>query len=244
MDQNEKAYYLKDLELALFLSLKGMKELYGFRMKHIQDPKPELIYQTIFELKKENLLYVQKSQSHEKEQIMINPDLDQILDNIKNAEKILLYFNRQSEHPDRCIYLGDKAVLISASGMSGNMNLIENVAVDALPETVCECGFCIEELLNDKSIYQEEEIEDPKLQEKADALFDKDFGTLDKTEWGSVTDCLRLISVKSRKCIKQYLLIKERLNDYFTVTDKEGSHVFMYSKKKVMDTLRTYIYER
>ena len=56
MDQNDKAYYLKDLELALFLALKGMKELYGFRMKNIQNPKLELIYQTIFELKKENLL--------------------------------------------------------------------------------------------------------------------------------------------------------------------------------------------
>lgn len=52
MDQNDKAYYLKDLELALFLALKGMKELYGFRMKNIQNPKLELIYQTIFELKK------------------------------------------------------------------------------------------------------------------------------------------------------------------------------------------------
>ena len=59
MDQNDKAYYLKDLELALFLALKGMKELYGFRMKNIQNPKLELIYQTIFELKKENLLSVQ-----------------------------------------------------------------------------------------------------------------------------------------------------------------------------------------
>lgn len=238
MDQNDKAYYLKDLELALFLSLKGMKELYGFRMKHIQSPEPAHIYQTIFELKKENLLTVHKSQNHEKEQITINPEMDQILDSIKDAEKILLYYNRQSEHPDRCIYLGDMAVLISAYGMSGNMNLIESVPVDALPETVCECGFCIEGLLEDESIYQEEEINNPALQEKADALFDKDFGTLDKSEWGSVTDCLKLISVKSRKCIRQYLLVKDGLNDYFTVTDQEGSRVYMYSRKKVVDTLK------
>lgn len=72
MDQNDKAYYLKDLELALFLALKGMKELYGFRMKNIQNPKLELIYQTIFELKKENLLSVQKSQSHKKSSLLSN----------------------------------------------------------------------------------------------------------------------------------------------------------------------------
>lgn len=237
MDQNDKAYYLKDLELALFLSLKGMKELYGFRMKHIQNPKPELIYQTIFELKKENLLSVPKSQSHEKKQITIDPELDQILDTIKDAEKILLYFNMQSERPDRCIYLGNEAVLISAYGISGNMNRIENVSVSMLPETICECGFCIEELLDDESIYEEDEIEYAALQEKADSLFDKEFGTLDKKEWRNVSDCLKLVSVKSRKCIRQYLLIKDGLNDYFSVTDREGSHIYTYSKRKVMEML-------
>ena len=238
MDQNDKAYYLKDLELALFLALKGMKELYGFRMKNIQNPKLELIYQSIFELKKENLLSVQKSQSHKKEQFAIKPELDQILDTIKNAEKILMYFNRQSERPDRCIYLGDRAVLISAYGISGNMNRLESVSVSMLPDTICECGFCIEELLNDESIYKEEEIEHPALRKRVDALFDKEFGTLDDGEWGDITDCLKLISVKSRQCIRQYLLIKDGLNDYFSLTDKEGSHIFMYSRKKVIDTLK------
>lgn len=238
MDQNDKAYYLRDLELALLLSMKGMKELYGFRMKNIQNLELALIYQTIFELKKENLLSVQKSQDHGKEQITIDPELDQILDAIKNAEKILLYFNRQSKYPDRCIYLGDRAVFISAYGITGNMNRIESISVSALPEAVCECGFCIEELLNDKSIYEEEEIEYPALQEIANVLFDHGSDTPDEKEWGSVTDCLKLVSVKSRKCIRQYLLIKEGLNDYFSVTDKEGSHTFLYSRKKVMDTLK------
>lgn len=238
MDHNDKAYYLKDLELALLLSLKGMKELYGFRMKHIQKPDPALIYQTVFELKKDNLLSVRKSQDHDEEQIAINPELDQLLDTIKTAERILLYFNRQSEHPDRCIYLGDNAMLISAYGVIGTMNLIESVPADILPDKVCECGFCIEELLNDESIYEENEIEYPELQEKADALFDKEFAMLDKTEWGSVTDCLKMVSIQSRKCIRQYLLINEGLNDYFTVTDEDGSHVYMYSRKKVVDTLR------
>ena len=71
-----------------------------------------------------------------------------------------------------------------------------------------------------------------------DALFDKEFGTLDDGEWGDITDCLKLISVKSRQCIRQYLLIKDGLNDYFSLTDKEGSHIFMYSRKKVIDTLK------
>lgn len=241
MALNDKAYYLRDLELALLLSLKGVKELYGFRMTHIQNPEPALIYQTIFELKKENLLSFWKDQDHEKEQIVIDPELEQILDVIKNAEKMLLYFDRQSEHPDRCIYLGDMAVLISAYGRTGDMHRLESVTRSALPETVCECGFCIEELLNDKSIYEEAEIEYPKLQKKADTLFNKEFGTLDKEEWENVTDCLKLVSAKSRKCIRQYLLISDGLNDYFTATDKEGSHIFMYSRKKVVDMLRSDI---
>lgn len=244
MDQNNKAYYLTDLELALFLSLKGMKELYGFRMKNIQNPEPQLIYQAIFELEKTKLLSIREAgevRTYDKVKIVINPELDQILDSIKNAKKMLLYFNRQSEYPDRCIYLGDRAVFISAYGVTGNMNLIESVTISVLPETVCECGFCIEELLDDESIYREEELEYPELQEKADALFNKAFSTLEKAEWGNVTNCLKLISVKSGKCIRQYLLVRDGLHDYFTATDQEGSHVFMYSRKKVMDMLKSDI---
>lgn len=241
MGQNDKAYYLKDLELAVLLSLKGMKEIYGFTMESIQDPDPLLIYQTVFELKKDNLLSVQESQSHGKGQFAINPELDQILDIVKTAEKILLYFNRQSERPDRCIYLGDTSVLISAYGVTGMMNLIESVPAGVLPEKLCECGFCIEELLDDESIYQEDEIEYPALQEKAAALFDKEISALDKKEWGNVTDCLKMVSAGDRKCIRQYLLVKDGMNDYFTVTDREGSHVFMYSRKKVLNTLKSDI---
>ena len=36
----------------------------------------------------------------------------------------------------------------------------------------------------------------------------------------------------------QYLLIKDGLNDYFSLIDKEEIHIFMYSRKKVVDTLK------
>ena len=78
----------------------------------------------------------------------------------------------------------------------------------------------------------------PKLAEKADVLFCKELSGLEEDEWKIMTDCLRIFSLKDNKCVKQYLLIKDRLNDYFSVTDERGTRIFAYSKKKVIDTLR------
>lgn len=233
MGIDDKAYYLKNIELALLLSIKGVKTLYGFKMNNIQNPDPKLIYQTLFELEKKNIVSFQ-----DKENITIYSGLNQILDNIKNAEKMLLYIDIRAEHPDQCIYLGDRAVFISTYGAMQNMNRIESISIDSLAEVIYERGFCLEEILSDQILFNEKEIMNPDLTEKADVLFGKEFGGLEEDEWKIMTDCLRIYSLKDNKCIKQYLLIKDKLNDYFSVTDEKGSSIFAYSKKTLIDTLR------
>ena len=56
MERTESVYILKDMELALLLSLSGMKELYGFKMNDVQNPDRTAIYQTLFELEKSGFL--------------------------------------------------------------------------------------------------------------------------------------------------------------------------------------------
>lgn len=232
MDQNDKAYYLKDLELALLLSVKGMKELFGIKMNHIQSPDPSQIAQALFELEKKKFISIQK------EKVMIDKELDQVLEIICNAGKMLLYINRFSEYSDQCIYLSDRAAAVSSYGTAGGMKRIECVSLTHLPEKICEYGFSLEEMISDRSLFQEAEIENGRLEAQAAALFAKGAVMLQDDEWGTITNCLKLFSIRNRKCMKQYLLVRDRLDDYFTVTDENTSYVYAYSRKKVMDTLK------
>ena len=231
MDQKDKAYYLKDIELSLLLSVKGMKELYGIKMDNIENPDQLLVYQTLFELEKKKLIYVNKGN------VMIYKELDEILEDISSAEKILLYSNRYSEYPDQCIYLSGRAVAVSAYGAVRGMNRIESISLSYLPEKICECGFYIEELISDQSLFEKADINNAELKTRADILFAKESILLSETEWGTITNCLRLFSLNNRKCMKQYLLVRDQLKDYFLVTDEQTSLIYSYSKKRVIDIL-------
>lgn len=232
MPEHDEAYYLKNFELAVLLSMKGMTELFGIRIAGIQNPEKAAVYQALFALEKKKLL------SAEEGGMTIKPRLDSLLDDIKNAEEMLYYTDRLAENPDQCIYLSREAVFLSGYGKSGEMNRLEGVSLDALPEKLCECGFHLENLASDEKLYRREEVIRPEMGAQAERLFGKEFCAAGADDWGAVTDCLRVFSLKEKRCVRQYVLIKDKLEDYIGVTDASGTKVYRYSKKKMAELLK------
>ena len=96
-------------------------------------------------------------------------------------------------------------------------------------------------MLDEQTLFREEQIENAELKESIRLFFAKPPTVLKKEEWGCVTDCISVISLESRKCVRQYLLMKEGLGDYFSVTDGDEVCIYNYSKKKVIDTIKKEI---
>ena len=57
-DRIEKAYYLKQEELAVLLALQGVQQLYGFRMDMAGNMNKEELHKILFEMARKNLLSV------------------------------------------------------------------------------------------------------------------------------------------------------------------------------------------
>lgn len=231
--EEDKAYYLKNQELAVLLSIKGMSELYGIKMEDIGSPDKTLVYQTLFGLEKKQIL---SADWNEKGERAIHPEINDMLDHIRNAEKILLYSGRTYEHSGQCIYLGSRAVLLSVRGEGGGMKRMQSIPLDLLSKKICEYGFFLKEIISDKSLFRDAEIERPEIREMADSVFGK--AANEWETWEEIRKCLRMVSVRSGKCIRQYLLVRGRMNDYFIVTDEAASHVYAYSERKVMEVLK------
>ena len=231
--EGDKAYNLKNQELAVLLSIKGMSELYGIRMEDIGSPDKTLVYKTLFGLEKKKIL---SADWNEKRERAIHPEINDMLDHIRNAEKILLYSGRTYEHSGQCIYLGSRAVFLSVRGEGGGMKRMQSVSLDSLSKKICEYGFFLKEIISDKSLFRDAEIEKPEIREMADSVFGK--AANEWKTWEEIRECLRMVSVRSGKCIRQYLLVSGKLNDYFIVTDEKASHVYAYSERKVMEVLK------
>lgn len=232
MIQNEKAYYLKDLELALLLSIKGMTKLYGLRMSRLDAVNEKSVYQTLFELEKGNLIQICN------QQIVINPELDDVLNSIRNAKEMLLYRSKRKEHPDQCIYLGERAIFIYAYGLEPGMNHMESVCRELLPERLMESGFCVEKVIDDRALTEKSKIENEEVVKQAESLFEQDENQIVMEEWENIGGYLRTIRLDHMECIRQYLIINETIQDFLVRTDKEASHVFLYSDENVLDMLR------
>ena len=232
MGQIEKAYYLRNLEFAVLLSLKGVSKLYGLKMNDISTAEASVVYNALFEMEKKRLITIEN-----KKNIKIEQDLDKTLESIKNADRMLLYMNMKQEHYEQCVYMGEKAVFVSSYGIAGGINHIESREPAALPTEICERGFYIEGLLENINALGEGQTENAELEARADELFKINSFEFADGLCEGVSDCLRVYVTDKRQCIKQYLLMKDRLDDYFIVTDKDGSSVFMYSRQRVLDTL-------
>ena len=83
MERTESVYILKDMELALLLSLSGMKELYGFKMNDVQNPDRTAVYQTLFELEKSGFLIFRGNGEME-----ISPETEAVLENAREMKKL------------------------------------------------------------------------------------------------------------------------------------------------------------
>lgn len=236
MNRQDKAYYLQNMELALLLSIKGMNAFYGFLMETIKKPEQAAVYRALFDLEKKEMILVDGNRK-----VRIVPELDQLLEEIKGAGRLLLYTDRLSEFPDQCIYLGnDGAVIVSAYGTTGMMNRLEMVCREALADKICENGFRLKEIINDESLPAGKRIEEQELEEMAERFFLNDT-PYEAADWGKAVRRLKLIGLKnglkSGENQKQYLLIRDRLNDYFAVTD-ETTSIYPYSGKLIVETLK------
>ena len=226
----DKAYYLKDLELAVLLSMKGMDELYGFRMKQVRHPKTEDVYETLFALSKRGLLTFREEEGNEsdRKRIIIEPDLDAMLEIITEAENVLIYSSERRDHPSRCIYLGKCAVFVS--GADGVINRVSACRMEALPEMICECGFWPDELAGGSDVAPGEPM---------GGGCDGAGGILpDMIREDAVTDRLKWVSVEDKQCVRQYLLIRDGLYDYCAVTDRDGRHIESCLSHRIPELLR------
>lgn len=228
--ENDRAYYLRNMELAVLLSVKGVDRLYGMWMEDIRDSDQALVYRTLFELEKKKIISV--CGNH----LTIHPIISGMLEDMGNAGKALLHFGGTDRNCRQCIYLGSRAALLSRHGERGGMKRMQSIPLDMLAEKICEYGFYLKEMVSDESLFYDAELAKPELGERADGMFAKEPDEWER--WEGMRECLRMVLTENGKCIRQYLLIREKLNDYIAVTDENGSHVYAYSLKKTMEILK------
>ena len=225
----EKAYYLKQEELAVLLAMNRVQRLYGFRMDAGMDR--EELSRILFEMARKNILSVSENS------ILMEPDLSAALKDLAQAENILILTGTE-EYPECCIYVGhvgQNVVFVHLVGQGGQMYCIESVEWTEACVKMREYGFLIPGVLEKMQTCSEEEEVDPEVQELARRLYGQEKEKI--VQHKEVKCCLLQYSVLQAQKIRQLLIIGGGLEDYLVCSDKEQDLVYLYSEEKAVELL-------
>lgn len=223
-----KAYYLKVNELKILLALKGMKELFGFTLSG-EEMNREQVNRALFEMHKKDLV------ASDGTRLKLIPEMDDILQQICNAGKILLFSEQEGKYPQQCIYLAESAVSLQIVGENRENVRLEKISKENLPEWLTLAGGQLEQLVGDESLYCAKPVEETRWQLLGKQLFEEDMSAV--FEHDPVKACFDLLSVVTKKRVERIFLVRDNVQDYIVTGNGLQSSVYEYSKKKLVQEL-------
>ena len=229
MMQVTKAFYLKTIEFKILLALKGMKEIFGFKLCGEDDIAQAQVNQAIFELNKKGIVFAENNK------LILIPEMNELLDAISQADRILIMSDCEGRYPEQCVYIADRAVSLQIAGQNKELVRLERIDSEVLPEWLMEVGGKLEQIITDESFYEEQPAERPGLRHLATELFEKQRELV--FEQKKVKVCFEVISLMTRKRMSMIFLYNDEIYDYIVVTNGIQSEVYPYSMKKLHQML-------
>lgn len=228
MERMEKAYYLKEEELAVLLAFKHVRQLYGFRMEAAVGMDRETLNRIMFGMAKKEILTIAHGG------IQIDAGMEAVLDDMAGARNVLTLTGRP-EYPECCIYAGQNLVFVQTLGQEGKRYRMEPVERQEACPKMREYGWVVPGVLDRARAGQEDEKQNRQLQELAGRLYGQEKERILRER--EVGCCLIQYAVPQIRKIRQLLLINDGLEDYLTVSDGETDAVYLYSDEKSEELL-------
>lgn len=227
-DRIEKAYCLKEEELAVLLTIKGVRQLYGFRMDIGVDMSREHLHRILFELARKNILFVSEGQ------IQIDDGVEAVLNDMVKAESVLILTGR-AEYPECCVYVGNNLVFVHVLGQSGKIYRILSADRKEACLKMREYGWLVPGVIDKPQASWEDTGNHQQMQELARMLYAQEKERILQEE--RVGCCLMQYSLLLAKKIRQLLIVNGVLEDYLVLSDEEQDTVYLYSDEKSEELL-------
>lgn len=229
-----KAYYLQESEFAVLLAAKGVTEWYGFQIRGVRNLGRADINRTLFNLAKKDVITVSDRG------IAISEGLDQIVEAVAGAERILVCSKRDDRFPEQCVYSGSRNVIVQYAGQGGRIRL-EAVQAGEIADRVIEVGFYQESIVKGGSSAENSEVKEPeRLIKIARQLFGK--GQEECMEEKEITAVMAGIRSLDRRTVSRLFLAADGFEDYIIFISDAEEKMFRYSESRLKELIQSMIF--
>jgi len=229
IEVSKKTYYIKDIELAVLLAAKGIRNYYGFKINGLDEIDEGLLHQMLFELARKNIISVVD------DKFEVIPAFESILLNIKNANKVLFTSYSEAEKPQQSVYIGEKAVIIQACGSMGEMYRITETNISEYPYVLMEQGIKMESFIEedaDKGVVKAE------LTEELFGILRNGYSDKEQVhEKMHSSIAIEIVNAVSMKREKVLFLLTHKAMDYICECDEQDITAYEYNENALVQIL-------
>lgn len=228
-EKPERAYCLKQAELAVLMALMGVRRLYGFRMDEALNMNRDELNNILFALGKKQLVALEGNV------FQIQGELSALLKDMAGAEAVLVYAGGE-EYPECCIYIGRRMILARQMKADENRCAILALETEEICQALRESGWGVPGASGKNEDFAGNSEVSDRVGKLAHRMFDQEMKSILREE--AVQCCLILYSVKQERKTRQLLLINDILENYLVLCDEKEEWVYVYTEEKADELIR------
>lgn len=238
-----KRYCFTDQEFLILAGSLGIKSLYGFKPTEPVRRQERELYQQLFRMTKKGFLEVLE------DGYLVVPDIRELFRHMRNARSVISVCAVDDSFPEKCVYTGDKAVLVESGGLQGRYFKCSYDMPEQIRDQICEDGVLFSQNISDDILYDTvpmnlgltENEELVKISARLEEL--------------SVTERFRELkrcgahTVMEKKSVcddsaqKRLLLVERPVYDVILLQSDEKVEIFHYSRRLLLEELQKWMEE-
>lgn len=238
-----KKYCFTDQEFLILAGSLGIKSLYGLKPIEPVKRQERELYQQFFKMTKKGFLEASQ------EGYLVAPDIRELFRYLKEAESVIVICAMDDSFPEKCVYLGEKAVLIEPGGLLGKYFKCSYDMPKQIRSLLSEEGVLFFQNVADDILYDALPIttmliEDEELVRLAASL--GDLSGMDRREElkkCGVRTVMEKRNVGRNSLQKRMFLVERPVYDIILVQDEEEIEIFHYSGQLLMELLQRWMEE-
>lgn len=243
MAEIDKAYYIRESELAVLLALEGCSEVYGYPLCSMTDTSRAEMDRILFEMAGSGMLGVQDGK------VRVCGEWAGIADSIAGARVLIISAETRREHSERFLYVSDSPVVLCTQFHQGGMIRIERWKRTGMAQRIIRGGVAPNSILpNTAGIPPYSAgMERGKILPDTMLLLQEMAVRLSRGSLSAVLGEKGVLSVVECHQIRQHrktgqaVIYNQGIEDYVFVSDVEENSIYPYSEKKLTELINRWM---
>lgn len=237
----ERKYCFTEQEFLILAGSLEIRQLYGFKPQEPVHTDERELYQQFFKMTQKGFLEA------EEDGYLVMPKIREMFRYMKEADSVITISAVDDRFPEKCIYPGEKSVLVEPGGLKGRYYKCSYGSLHTIWEQLCESGVMLAQNVADDILYDAVPVGTMLPEDKELVELTADMDDLHKAEGREKMRKCGIRAVMEKRSASQgypdrrLFLVERPVYDMIFVQDAGEMKIFHYSGQLLLELLTEWM---